>query len=91
MKIKTNKLLSKCLLKTAIKHRYLKTVEKKTITLNKKINQTNYEAMALKSRFNAFATSNNEFLKVTKDKEINDNITTDKGFRQNSKDNLNLI
>ena len=47
--------------------------------------------MALKSRFNAFATSNNEFLKVTKDKEINDNITIDKGFRQNAKDNLNLI
>ena len=47
--------------------------------------------MPLKSRFNAFATSNNEFLNVTKDKEINDNITTDKGFRQNSKDNLNLI
>ena len=48
-----------------------KTVEKKNSTLNNKTNSTNYETVALKNR------CNNEFIEVTEDKEINDNVTLD--------------
>ena len=36
---------------------------------------TNYETITLKTCFNAFATSNNEFIEATVDEEINDNLT----------------
>ena len=39
-----------------------KTVEKKTSTLNRKINPTNYETIALKNLFNAFTRSSSEFI-----------------------------
>ena len=54
-----------------------KTVEKKTSIYNRKINSINYETIALKNSFNAFATSNSEFIEVTEDEEINDKVTTD--------------
>ena len=51
-----------------------KTVEKKTISLKSKSNSTNDETIALKNHFNAFTTSNNEFIEG---EEINDNVTID--------------
>ena len=71
MKIETNKLLPKCLLKTAIK-----TIEKKISILNRKINSASYETTAFKNLINTFAKSNIEFVEATEDDEINDNITT---------------
>lgn len=59
-----------------------KTVEKKTSALNSKINSTNYETIALKNRFNALVTGSNEFNEVTKNEEINDNVTIDKNNRK---------
>lgn len=38
---------------------------------------TNYEPIALKSCFSAFTTSDNEFIEVTEDNEINNNVTID--------------
>ena len=52
-------------------------MEKKSSTLNSNINSTNYETIAHKNCFNAFATSNNVFTEVTEDEEINDNVTID--------------
>ena len=60
-----------------------KTAEKKTRTLNRKINSTNSETIALKNRFSALATSNNEFIEATEDEEINYNVMIDKNPQTN--------
>ena len=52
-------------------------MKNKISTLSSKINPTNYETIALKNCFNAFVTNNNEFIEVTEDEEINDNVTID--------------
>ena len=60
-----------------------KTAKKKTGTLNRKINSTNYETITNKNRFSALATSNNELIEATEDKEINYNVMTDNNPQKN--------
>ena len=75
MKTKANKLLSKSLLKIAIKTHVLGKPRRKKIatTLNSKLDSTNQLSIVL----NAFATSNNVFNEITEDEEVNDNVKID--------------
>ena len=75
MKIKTNKVSLKCLLKTATKTLVLRKLQRRKLALSKNINPKNYKTISDKSCFNAFAVSNNELIEVTKNEEINEKIT----------------
>ena len=75
MKTKTNKLLSTCSMKIATKTCTWKTAEKKiTSTFNSKLDSTNQLSKIVS---NAFATSNNVFIEVIEDEEVNDNVKID--------------
>ena len=55
-----------------------KTIKKRNSALDSKINPINYEPTTLKNIFNTFATSNNEFIKVTEDEwHYIDNVMID--------------
>ena len=75
MKIKTNKVSLKCLLKTATKTLVLRKLQRRKLALSKNINPKNYKTISDKSCFNAFAVSNNELIEVNKNEEINEKIT----------------
>ena len=50
-------------------------IEKKDSTLNNKTSLANDKTVTLKNHFNAFTTSNNEFIEITEYQDINDNVT----------------
>ena len=83
MKIKTNKVSLKCLLKTATKTLVLRKLQRRKLALSKNINPKNYKTISDKSCFNAFAVSNNELIEVTKNEEINEKVTFGNNHQKN--------
>ena len=94
MKTKTNMLLSKCLLKIAIKTKVFRKPERRDrALLTAKLTRQTMKRQ-LSKIISVFATSDSEFIYVTEDEEINANVAID-SYPQKSqpeiKEGLNIV